>query len=573
MTIKPVVKPKHEPKPNDGPNNGLENGGPNDNSGGGGSSNSLGSGGNNNAGDSIGLGGNGGGGSSSAVGGLMDAVAGSSGGVVGGGMSPRTLHAEHSNIAGSSASGGTHRSRRRHNKRGGGSSSSSISAGLLMAVGGSGAGVGGVGSGGKSPLTAGNYQLVPGRPPGFVQGGGGNVVVGGNVVAGCSSHSSGNATGAVDLMLPSGSNHHQHYSSARSSGSSSGSSSSSTSGSTGAAGASSSAHCGAGSSGSGRSAAMRARRPNNDKNDDTYAGYNSGDEHIGPKDGDAVATLAEWQDRDQRFVKALGEVRGFDINEIAEDGACLFRSISLQLYGDQEMHEVIRQQTMDYIYKNREYFAQFVTEDIDSYVMRKRNNHVHGNHIEIQAISELYNRPVELYCYQTEPINIFNSDQLKNGYEPLRLSYQRGSHYNAVLNPYKASVGVGLGLAGYSPTRPEQRVQLHEAVRLSEDLEIEQTMFEDKLKTTDWEATNSAIEEQIARESYMQWCRDNMQRMSAGASAGVGAATQAQSVGAAALDALDNGQNGGGGKPSSNRCSDDDSLEDGASFGSDSELK
>lgn len=51
-------------------------------------------------------------------------------------------------------------------------------------------------------------------------------------------------------------------------------------------------------------------------------------------------------------------------------------------------------------FQNREYFAQFVTEDIDSYVARKRANHVHGNHIEIQAMSEMYNRSVELYCYQ-----------------------------------------------------------------------------------------------------------------------------------------------------------------------------
>lgn len=50
-------------------------------------------------------------------------------------------------------------------------------------------------------------------------------------------------------------------------------------------------------------------------------------------------------------------------------------------------------------YQNREYFTQFVTEDIDSYVLRKRNNHVHGNHIEIQAISEIFNRPVEIYAY------------------------------------------------------------------------------------------------------------------------------------------------------------------------------
>ena len=242
--------------------------------------------------------------------------------------------------------------------------------------------------------------------------------------------------------------------------------------------------------------------------EDSFSGYNSGDEHIGQKD--AKLSPEEWELRDNNFVKAMTE-RGFIVNEIAEDGACLFRSISLQIYGDQDMHEVIRQQTMDYIYKNREYFAQFVTEDITSYISRKRNNHVHGNHIEIQAISEIYNRPVELYSYAAEPINIFNSDQIKQGYEPFRLSYQRGSHYNAILNPYKASVGVGLGLAGYRPDEPDLK-QMRDAVRLSEDLEIEQTMFEDKLKTTDWEATNEAIEEQIARESYLQWRRENMQK-------------------------------------------------------------
>lgn len=87
-----------------------------------------------------------------------------------------------------------------------------------------------------------------------------------------------------------------------------------------------------------------------------------------------------------------------------EDGACLFRAISFQLYGDQEMHDIIRQQTCDYIYQNREYFAQFITEDITNYVNRKRQNHLHGNHIEIQAMSEMYNRPVELYCYEMTPM-------------------------------------------------------------------------------------------------------------------------------------------------------------------------
>ena len=35
-----------------------------------------------------------------------------------------------------------------------------------------------------------------------------------------------------------------------------------------------------------------------------------------------------------------------------------------------------------------------------------------------------------------------------------------------------------------------------------------QTMLEDKLRETDWEVTQESIEEQVARESYLQWLRD-----------------------------------------------------------------
>ena len=98
---------------------------------------------------------------------------------------------------------------------------------------------------------------------------------------------------------------------------------------------------------------------------------------------------------------------------------------------------------------------------------------------------------------------------MNNGYDPLRLSYQRCSHYNAILDPFKGSVGVGLGLPGYRPEDFDPTKQFNKAVELSEQLEIEQTMFEDKLKTTDWEATTDVVVEQIARESYLQWCKDN----------------------------------------------------------------
>lgn len=127
-------------------------------------------------------------------------------------------------------------------------------------------------------------------------------------------------------------------------------------------------------------------------------------------------------------------------------------------------------------------------------------------------MSEMYNRPVELYCYEMTPINIYNSEQINNGYDPLRLSYHRYSHYNAILDPYKSSVGVGLGLAGYRPEDFDPAKQVKDAVQLSEQLEIEKMMVEDKLKTTDWEATSDVVVEQIARQSYLQFCKENMEK-------------------------------------------------------------
>ncbi|XP_023247466.1 OTU domain-containing protein 5-B isoform X2 [Copidosoma floridanum] len=236
-------------------------------------------------------------------------------------------------------------------------------------------------------------------------------------------------------------------------------------------------------------------------------GYNSGDEYTGRTGNNLSAT--EWQERDRWFEKRLRKI-GFNIKKMGEDGACLFRAVADQVYGDQEMHGVVRRHCMDYIAGNQEFFSHFVAEDFTEYVDRKRQEYVHGNHIEMQAMSEMYNRSIELFCYSTEPINIFHGVQ-KTDNEPIRLSYQRGSHYNSIVDPYKATVGVGLGLPAFNPGAAD-RALVSDAVRQSEDLHIEQTMLEDKIKATDWEATNEAIEEQIARESYLQWLRDNEMR-------------------------------------------------------------
>ncbi|XP_023118299.1 OTU domain-containing protein 5-A isoform X1 [Amphiprion ocellaris] len=260
------------------------------------------------------------------------------------------------------------------------------------------------------------------------------------------------------------------------------------------------------------------------------AGNNSEDEYenaarLQSMDPATVEQQEHW------FEKALREKKGFVIKKMKEDGACLFRAVADQVYGDQDMHEVVRKHCMDYLMKNADYFSNYVTEDFTTYINRKRKNNCHGNHIEMQAMAEMYNRPVEVYQYSTEPINTFHGIHQNND-EPIRVSYHRNIHYNSVVNPNKATIGVGLGLPAFKPGYADQSL-MKSAIKTSEESWIEQQMLEDKKRATDWEATNEAIEEQVARESYLQWLQDQEKqaRQPRKASATCSSATAAASSG------------------------------------------
>ncbi|KAG8447292.1 hypothetical protein GDO86_014670 [Hymenochirus boettgeri] len=268
---------------------------------------------------------------------------------------------------------------------------------------------------------------------------------------------------------------------------------------------------------------------NNSPDREEGAGNNSEDEY---ETAARIPTIdPDTAEQEHWFEKALQEKKGFIIKQMKEDGACLFRAVADQVYGDQDMHEVVRKHCMDYLVKNADYFSNYVTEDFTTYINRKRKNNCHGNHIEMQAMAEMYNRPVEVYQYGTEPINTFHGIQ-QNEDEPIRVSYHRNIHYNSVVNPNKATIGVGLGLPSFKPGYADQSL-MKNAIRTSEESWIEQQMLEDKKRATDWEATNEAIEEQVARESYLQWLRDQEKqaRQPRKASATCSSATAAASSG------------------------------------------
>jgi OTU domain-containing protein 5 len=101
----------------------------------------------------------------------------------------------------------------------------------------------------------------------------------------------------------------------------------------------------------------------------------------------------------------------------------------------------------------------------------------YGNHTEIQAMSELYNRNILVYCYSdglyvctcfngmhvfqcvclcntsfshiAEPINTFVAETSTE--PPIRISYHNDIHYNAIIDPALPTFGVGLGFSDLKP--------------------------------------------------------------------------------------------------------------------------
>lgn len=61
----------------------------------------------------------------------------------------------------------------------------------------------------------------------------------------------------------------------------------------------------------------------------------------------------------------------------------------------------MRKEVVEHMWRERDHYSQFVTEDFGTYLKRKSNPKCFGNNLEIQAVSEIYGRSVEVYRYST----------------------------------------------------------------------------------------------------------------------------------------------------------------------------
>ncbi|KAJ1551271.1 OTU domain-containing protein 5 [Nowakowskiella sp. JEL0078] len=142
-------------------------------------------------------------------------------------------------------------------------------------------------------------------------------------------------------------------------------------------------------------------------------GYNSSDEH------EKIIRIDKIDLKKERnFENMLRRQEGLRIMRVKEDGACLFRAIAYHIFENQERHDDLRNACIEYLSQNRVHFENFITEDFDHYLSRKRQKS----------------------CFV--PLSIDPSIQISNSnqiFEPIRISYHFNNHYNAIIDELESS--------------------------------------------------------------------------------------------------------------------------------------
>ncbi|XP_019262688.1 PREDICTED: OTU domain-containing protein 5-like isoform X1 [Nicotiana attenuata] len=258
-------------------------------------------------------------------------------------------------------------------------------------------------------------------------------------------------------------------------------------------------------------------------------GYNSADEQ-----NPCFRSSYDDVERERQFEMDIRRTKSLEVKKMLGDGNCLFRAVADQVYGDSEAYDLVRQMCIDYMERERDHFSQFITEGFTSYCKRKRRDKVYGNNVEIQALCEMYNRPIHIYSYSTEPINTFHGSYNTDS-PPIRLSFHHGNHYNSLVDPHRLTVGAGLGfsslqgllklvklhrLCAYSSWvltyRNLDKDQVKAAIKAQQDQQIDNALLAEGRFYSDLELTEKEIEHMVMEASRAEYIANDKFRQQLG---------------------------------------------------------
>ena len=124
---------------------------------------------------------------------------------------------------------------------------------------------------------------------------------------------------------------------------------------------------------------------------------------------------------------------GLRENEVDGDGNCQFRAIADQLYGSSDRYAEVRANIVEHLRSNSSRYSAFEPESYDAYIENMGRDGTWGDHVTLQAASNLYGLEIRVYTSYDEnwervirPTDNFNIRGV------IQLSFYAELHYNSV---------------------------------------------------------------------------------------------------------------------------------------------
>eukprot|EP01083_Nonionella_stella_P170491 580294_1 len=191
--------------------------------------------------------------------------------------------------------------------------------------------------------------------------------------------------------------------------------------------------------------------------------------------GADLGETQEERDIRQEMESFLVEVEqlNWKLQTVDADGNCLYRCFAINIYADTDKHMLVRRDCCQYMRQNKSFFVNFIP-DFEERLREKEAEYEWGDHVDITALSELYNVRVRVFEYDCASAKLYMSFDLGEHEQSVNLplillARHRKKHYNIICDP-QAVHSRPLGL-------PSQRcssdtVSLRE-IRLNEDAKEE----------------------------------------------------------------------------------------------------
>ncbi|XP_019367448.1 PREDICTED: OTU domain-containing protein 3 [Gavialis gangeticus] len=145
-----------------------------------------------------------------------------------------------------------------------------------------------------------------------------------------------------------------------------------------------------------------------------------------PTEGGAVAA--------QEFVSFTNQLQalGLRLREVPGDGNCLFRALGDQLEGHSRNHLKHRQETVDYMIKQREDFEPFVEDDVpfEKHVSNLAKPGTFAGNDAIVAFARNNQMNVVIHQLNAPLWQIRGTDE--SNVRELHIAYRHGEHYDSV---------------------------------------------------------------------------------------------------------------------------------------------